>query len=397
MLAAGLLGPLAAAADDSSDQYLTGGWGGERAALAARGITPFATFTPAEWANLSGGYVDGARYEGLFDAGISLNLEKLAGWTGTKFYADLHWNQSNLPSQALVGQYPTDAVIGTEAADSVRVYQVYLERRFADGLRIKGGQIAIDNDFFVSTYAQGLLNGSFAFFGSGRDLQAGPFYPVAGPGAMAEMKFAAKWTVRVAVVTADPGQDTSTNHGFGWSVNNGTSVGVELATDRSPAGLPGHYTLGVLGTNKDIRQFSNGATVRGSYGTYLMVDQALAVDTQGNATVGAFLRIGYDPLLTRAVFRTYGNAGVMINGPLPGRGSDVLSLGFSHTSFAQDFLNYQYATGQNVASRERVFEVDYQAAVRPWLTLQPDLQWIDDPHYSRRNALGVGVQATITF
>ena len=180
-------------------------------------------------------------------------------------------------------------------------------------------------------------------------------------------------------------------------MNNGVSVGAELATDRAPAGLPGHYTLGFLGTTKELRQFSNGAAVRGSYGTYLMIDQALAVDSQGNAKVGAFARVGYNPLLTRAVFRTYGNAGIMINGPLPGRGNDALSVGYSHTSFAQDFLNYQLATGQNVPGRERVLEADYQAAVRPWFTLQPDVQWIGEPHYSRRNALGAGVQATIVF
>lgn len=396
-LAVSFFGAGSASADGAADQYLTGGWGGARAALSDRGVTAFGIYTAAEWANMSGGYAEGARYEGLLDAGVDLDLQKLAGLSGSRLYVDLHWNQSTLPSQELVGQYPTDVVFGNEAADSVRLYQLYLERRWGDTLRIKAGQIAIDNDFFVSTYASGLLNSSFAFFGSGRDLQAAPFYPLAGPGAMVQDKFAAKWTIRATLVTADPGQDTSSNHGFGWSVNNGVSVGAELATDRAPAGLPGRYTLGLLSTTKELRQFSDGSSVRGSYGTYLMIDQALAVDSQGNAKVGAFARVGYNPLLTRAVFRTYGNAGVMINGPLPGRGNDSFSVGYSHTNFAQDFLSYQLATGQNVAGRERVLEADYQAAVRPWFTLQPDVQWIGDPHYSRRNALGAGVQATITF
>ena len=104
-------------------------------------------------------------------------------------------------------------------------------------------------------------------------------------------------------------------------MNNGVSVGAELATDRAPAGLPGAL-LQLPSTTKELRQFSDGSSVRGSYGTYLMIDQALAVDSQGNAKGGAFARVGYNPLLTRAVFRTYGNAGVMINGPLPGRGND---------------------------------------------------------------------------
>ena len=93
--------------------------------------------------------------------------------------------------------------------------QLYLERRWGDTLRIKAGQIAIDNDLFVSTYASGLLNSSFAFFGSGRDLQAAPSPSARGSGRDGAGQVRREiGTIGATLVTADPGQDTSSNHGF---------------------------------------------------------------------------------------------------------------------------------------------------------------------------------------
>ena len=37
------------------------------------------------------------------------------------------------------------------------------------------------------------------------------------------------------------------------------------------------------------------------------------------------------------------------------------------------------------------------APLAPWLTLQPDVQYIFDPHLSRRNAFAIGLRAVIDF
>jgi len=388
-----------ALADTLLDQpYLTGDWGGLRTWLADRGIAPFASYSTGVWANVHGGFATGVRYEGFADWGFDLNLERLVGWQGGSFHMDWHSNVSGLPSQELVGQFPTDAVLGLESANAIRFYEIYLEQRlWDDTLLIKAGQLAVDDDFFVSRYASPLLNGSFAFFGSGRAQQIAPFYPLAAPGIYVMARPSEEWELRAGVYTAAPGTDTSSNYGFGWSLNGGVSVGSEVATNRRLAGLPGRYTLGVLGTTRQLISFANANSVYGTLGLYVMIDQALALDGDGKPKVGAFLRVGYDPLLDRAVFRVYGNTGFTLFRPLPGRDHDALSVGFSYTNFAPDYVNDQHLAGMDVTSHESIVEFTYQAAVTGWLIVQPDLQLVFDPHYSHHDAIVLGVQLTVNF
>jgi porin len=388
-----------ALADSLQDQpYLTGDWGGLRTWLADRGIAPFASYSTGVWANVHGGFATGVRYEGFADWGFDLNLERLVGWQGGSFHIDWHSNVSGLPSQELVGQFPTNDVLGLESANAVRFYEIYLEQRlWDDALLIKAGQLAVDDDFFVSRYASPLLNGSFAFFGSGRAQQIAPFYPVAAPGIYVSARQWEQWELRAGAYTAAPGADTSSNYGFDWSLDNGVSVGTEVATSRRPAGLPGRYTLGVLGTTKQLTSFANGHSVHGTLGLYVMIDQALALDSDGKPKVGAFLRVGYDPLLDRSVLRVYGNTGFTLFGPLPGRDHDSLSVGFSYTNFAPDYVRDQHLARMDVTSHESIAEFTYQAAVTGWLIVQPDLQFVFDPHYSHHDAIVLGLQLTINF
>jgi porin len=386
----------AAHADAPPDQTLTGDWGGVRSALADRGIAPFLTYIPGAWANVHGGIETGVRYEALADFGVNFDLGRLFDWPGARFHIDWHWNQGDLPSQHLIGQFTTDAVAGYEAVNSLRFYEIYFEQRLpGDAGRVKAGQITMDEDFFVSQYAGSLLNASFALFGSGRDEQLAPFYPVAAPGLYIEVRPAGDWTVRGGMYTVDVGDDVGSNHGFEWSMNQGSTGALEIATRRSPAGLPGTYTFGIVATSKTVIDFATGGTAHGSTGLYLMTDQALVVGSDGQPKVGGFLRIGYDPLATRALLHYYGNAGFSVSAPFSGRPEDSFSAGISHAAFAPDYIAAERAAGEAVTNHESIVELDYAAVVNGWLTLQPDFQLVLNPYSSDRTAWVLGLQATI--
>jgi porin len=203
--------------------------------------------------------------------------------------------------------------------------------------------------------------------------------------------------VRTGVYTADVGVDDSSNHGFDWSLHHGASFGLEIATSRSPGGLPGRYTLGSVGTTKTLTNFAESGTVHGTFSVFALVDQALALDPEAKPKLGAFFRLAYSPLTDRAVLQVIGNAGFTLYGPFSSRAQDSFSLGVSHTQFGPDYLHRQRALGQDVTSHESVFELSYHAVVRPWFAVQPDFQVVLDPHYSHHNAVVLGVQAIINF
>jgi len=401
--AAGLCTTLALAAAQADpqpeqDQTLTGDWNGLRTSLADRGIVPYLTYTPGAWANVHGGIETGVRYEALADLGVDLDLAKLFDWSGARFHVDWHWNLSDLPSEHLIGQFSTDEIAGNEAVNSLRFFEIYFEQRLPDDSgRVKIGQIAIDDDFFVSQYAGSLINASFAFFGSGRDQQLAPFYPLAGPGLYIEVEPAKQWTLRGGMYAADVGNDVGSNRGFDWSMSGGVTGAVEVATSRAPAGLAGTYTLGILGTSKTVMDFETGGTAQGSTGLYAMMDQALVLGPDGQPKIGAFLRVGYDPLVNRALLHYYGNAGFTVSAPLPDRSNDSFSVGVSHAAFTSGYVTAQRAAGEAVTNHESILEVNYAAAINGWLTLQPDFQLVLDPHYSDETAWVLGLQATVKF
>jgi carbohydrate-selective porin OprB len=180
-------------------------------------------------------------------------------------------------------------------------------------------------------------------------------------------------------------------------MSQGSTGALEIATNRTPAGLPGTYTLGIIGTSKTVIDFRTGSTAQGSTGLYVMMDQALVVGTDGQPKIGGFLRIGYDPLLSRALLQYYGNAGFTVSAPFTGRPNDSFSAGISHTAFAPDYVAAQRAAGESVTDHESIVELNYAAVINGWLTLQPDFQLVLNPHYSDETAWVFGLQASIKF
>jgi len=387
----------AGAAEGLRDRpQLTGNWGGARTRLADLGIDPYASYTAGFWSNLRGGFATGVRYEGFAQWGVDANLETLAGWRGARFHIGWNSYHGGQPSTELVGQFSMAFIYGSEAEVSVRFYDIYVEQELLGGrVQLKVGQLAADDDFFVSRYSDALLNGTFGGFGLGREEQIAPFYPLAAPGAYVLVRPAEQWFARVGVYTADPGEDVTSNIGFDWSFDEGASFLAEVGTQQSPFGYPGSYTLGAFGTTTTGSDFERGGTVDGAYGLFGMIDQALAVDLEGAPTLGAFVRGQFGAQEDRSIVRWYVDGGLKLFGPLPGRDADVLSLGVGFDKFGRDYVSRQRSEGENVSEYQLSVEFTYRAQVTGWLTLQPDLQLFFDPHFSRRDAIVFGLQAVV--
>lgn len=375
---------------------LSGEWGGARTRLESRGIVPFADYVSGFWSNLHGGADTGTRYEGFGRWGADLDLEKLTRWRGTSFHVDWFSYHGGQPSSDLVGQFGTNSVTEWEADDSIRFYNIYLQREFLDGaLLLRAGQLAADDEFFVAEYADTLLNGAFGDFSSGRAQQLAPFYPLAGPGIYG-LGRTDRWSLRFGAYTADPGKEESSNVGLDWNLDAGISFYTQLDLHWNPASLPGTYSIGVGATTARLRNF-DGERVDDNWSLHVVFNQTLALDAQNEPALGVFLGAGLSPPDDRSIARSYLNAGVSIFGPIPGRADDVLTVGVAYTDLSNDYIASLRATGQKVSGHETVIELAYRAAITPWLSLQPDLQLFVDPHFSRRDALVLGLQARFTF
>jgi len=375
--------------------HLFGDWHGVARGMAEHGIAPWARYSAGVWSNVRGGFEKGARYAGFAQWGVDTDLDTLLGWKGGQFHVSWQSYHGGQPSRALIGQFAADAVSNFEAADSVRFYHIYLEQALFDGsLEFKIGQLAADDDFFVSHYGALFLNATFGDFISNTNEHAPPVYPLAAPGVYVLAVPATSWFARFGVYTADAGSDKGSNYGFDWRLAgaHGAAWAAEAGSERAPYGLPGTYTLGTVAVSADVTDWKDGGEASGAYLLYGMLDQALLLDANGDRKLGAFVRGLFAPQEDRDTIRWHVDGGWNLYSPLRGRDNDRMGMAFSYTSFGDDYLHSQRVSGERVTSHEALVEWTYQAIVTPWLYVQPDVQLFVDPHLSRSDALAIGAR-----
>jgi porin len=166
--------------------------------------------------------------------------------------------------------------------------------------------------------------------------------------------------------------------------------------------LPGEFKIG--GWFDTAPNLDAGSTQPWNHGLYFIADQMLyRVPQPGSVSViannakqtaapsltdkglGIFAYIGLAPR-NSSVMTFYVDGGLNYKGLIPTRDNDVLRLGFA------------YGHLNNNPGYEMVFEATYQIVFTPWLSFQPDLQYVMQPSSTDiPNALVLGAHATISF
>jgi porin len=163
---------------------LTGDWGGERKQWEDAGIAVGITDVSETLSNPTGGVRQLSIYQGLVDTSLNLDLDKLLTWPGATFYIDGYWISGEGLSRNAIGNLLTVSTI--EALASTRLHDMWLQQEFLDHQdSIRVGQIAIDDEFYISQYSAGFVNSTFGCPDIlSTDLPSGgPCYPFAVPGA----------------------------------------------------------------------------------------------------------------------------------------------------------------------------------------------------------------------
>jgi porin len=429
------------AADDRQSLWqrdtLTGDWGGLRTRLGDAGVTLGLQEQSEIWGNLVGGLKRGVVYDGLTTAGVKLDLDKLAGWTGATFFVDAYQIHGRGPSGNLVGNL--QLVSNIEATRDTKLYQLWLEQKMLDDrLTIRIGQEGANDQMMITQYGALFLNSSFGFPGlPAADLPSGgPNYPMATPFVRVQFQATDPITLVGAVYNGDPAPpgigdpQLRDKGGTAFRLNDHALVFSEIwysINQNKSAGLAGTYKLGAWydsghfadqlhdtmglslanpASNGMPREHSTGFAVYGIIDQ--MIWQKPGTKDQG---IGAFLLVmGAPDRFNQS--NLFIEGGINWMAPFEGRASDVFGLGVSYLGispakrrFGSDVVFYTQ-TGFPYRSNETVIETTYLYQVAPWWTLQPDLQIVLNPGAAipsvfssmpLKNAIIAGVRATITF
>jgi porin len=368
---------------------------------AAQALSFPVSYTGEVLGNLSGGYKQGAVYDGLLNVGVKGDLEKLVGWQGGSFLVSgLYPHGASLTAQYV---HDFNGVSNIDAYDSVRLYEVWVQQEFAEGrFSIRFGQLLADSEFFISNDAALFVNSAFGAIPLVSQNFDAPIFPVAAPGVRLAWKVSESFAVQAGLYDGTPGDPATDNtHGVDWRLNGsqGVLALAEAAYTYNPGkgGLGGVYKLGAFyhSNSEDDAFPENGS--HADAGGYFIADQSLwrkpGTDGQG---LSAFLRIGGAPA-DRSTVPFYFDTGFNFKGLIPGRAGDIAGIGLSYTKLSPDLRDDD---GLPVETHhETILEATYKIQLKEWLTLQPDVQYIFNPGASEKadNAVVAGVRFNVSF
>lgn len=346
---------------------------------------------------VSGGLDRGVRLLGNAELMVDADLERLAGWHGARAKLHLLSVHGGVPND-LAGT--VQGINNIEVAeDRTKLYEIWMEQSFLnERAALQLGMVDLNANFY-QTDAAGLLIAPA--FGIGSEIAAtGPN----GPSIFPSTALAARLTIRPSKRTYLHTALFNAKAGV-----LGDRGGVDLAMRQgalaiAEAGVTGggKLALGMWRYTKrqsDIRTLgSDGEPVgRVAQGAYVLAEKRLVGTQDAARQLSAFARIGLSDADT-SPFRGGVQAGLHLAGVVAGRPDSQLSFGVNQAYLSRKHRASARDEGVALGRTETGFELTYSDRILPFLTVQPDIQYIVNPSGDRaiRNAVVAGVRFTIS-
>lgn len=366
-----------------------------------RGFTPIADWTGEMWNNVSGGSQNQMSWNSLLHFGFEQDLSKLSGSSASlgRLGITMYYYASD-SDFANAGQTSDASNIFTGAA--FRVFEVYYANEFetdAGNFSLRIGQLAADEDFMGLDYADLFLNSSF-----------GAIPAVAGGsirnGAIAFSQYAnatagivlgyekSGFEAKVGLYNGNAGLDISSNNGFDYDLQ-GVALWYQLGYNYSISGLAGKIAFGGSYNSNEFADFETGEASRNLYSFYVLLQQDLLNDDEGNAVLGGFARFAYNPSRNIAETAMYLDAGLNWFGPIPCRKDDIFGVAFGLTESEKAFRN-----SEGLPQYESCLETTYRLQLTKAIALQPAFQVYFKPagdNGDRGVKYVIGVRAEVAF
>ncbi|TXJ17690.1 MAG: carbohydrate porin [Afipia sp.] len=381
-----------------------------REILADWGVQFNATYISEVFGNATGGMRRGTIYTGRLDLGTDIDLEKLTGWTGAKFHA----NMFQIHGQGLSRDYIGNLMLvsGVEALSAIRLYELWIEQSLFNGaLLVRVGQQASDIEFIDSKYDDIFTNSALGWPGiTGINLlSGGPSPPLAVPGIRLKAQLADNITAYAAIFDGDAAPPNrlvdpqiANPHGLLFRVNDPAwmigqlKYGFALGESK----LPGTLTGGIwkhLGDFNDMRYASNNLPLadsassgdplkrHGNQGIFGVYEQMLArARPDSDKGVGFFVRTSISPS-DRNLISFYIDGGFQFTGFSETRPNDKFGIAMTYARISDaarsSDRDVQTLTGTPYPVRdfEAVFEMTYAAEIQTGWTVQPVFQYVFRP------------------
>ena len=388
---------------------LSGSWYGLRTDLTNKGIDLNAVYTGDVFSDLSGGIERQTVYLDNIDLKLNLNTEKLFNWSGGTIFIYGLGNQGKNPSK-YIGDVQT--VDNIAAHSTWKLYEAWIQQSFLKNrLSLLAGLYNLNSEFQVIESAKLFLNSSHgigkAFSQTGRN---GPsIFPTTTLAFRIKFELSNNFLVQSAVFNGTSGDPFNPN---GTKITFPNHDGILSVTELQYAinnqienenNLTGKFTAGLWLYSAKFPEvgttYSDNKILNGNLGFYLMGEYKIFGDGGINDKgLNVFSRLGFSNSKINR-FVSYLGFGVEYNGLFTGRNRDQLGLAFAGIYNGREYISLQEKYNIKTASSEMNIELTYLYNVLPWLSLQPDFQYVIHPDTNPmiKNALAAGIRCVINF
>lgn len=348
-------------------------------------------------------------YRGNMDVVLTFDLEKLSGWSGARFFLYANNIHGRVLSANDVGDFQLfsniDSTIGTNAQGELErpyytaVGEYWLEQTLFDDLvRFKIGKQDSNADFAYTDVGGDFVNSGFAM----PAMVPLPTWPSQALGVSAFFQLTDDAVFMAGVYDASP---FSGPQGVRWGFDTLGHFGamslyqLEWTPATGPYGEhPRTVRLGAWHHSDDEAWSSFDAdpvSFSQNYGMWASIDQMIWKEEYGTDSdqgLSVFYQFSWAPDNRNVVYETY-MTGLVYKGLLEGRDDDLIGAGVTNVRFGQPYRDFTLAdSGDEVGTRETVVETFYKILFSPYLSVQPDLQFIANPSGLYKDALVAGVR-----
>lgn len=256
------------------------------------------------------------------------------------------------------------------AGDCARVFEIYYANSFetkAGDIGFRIGQLAADEDFMGMDYSDVFLNSSLGAIPNVAPVNLFSQYNVATLGAVVYYSYES-FDATVGIYNGNIGEDISSNNGFDYKHTFDTiALWYQLGYNYSLGELKGRAMFGGNYHSNPSKANFDQSEADSFYSFYVGVQQDILNDSEGNAILGAFARVGWAPDSKASDQNFYADFGLNWFAPIPSRKDDVFAIAFS-------VIENERAARADYDHYESVLEATYKFQISSAITIQPDLQ-----------------------
>lgn len=355
--------------------------------LQEAGITVHLTYTGEAKYGLGLIPDDTAEYRGLVELSLDLDTGQLGLWKSGRFF--IHAQNGHGRQVTIAPGGNSLPISDIDARDFTQVSEYGLDQGLLkEKLRLLVGKQNVNNYFCVNDFGSQFLFPSYTLIPT----VPLPTFPAPALGVSILARPTDGVHLKAGIYDGAPeinslGWDTIFDGRGGYFLI--VEPGIKPAFGKNGA-YSGHYRVGLWYHTGSVAKIRQPGSEKGNYGFYAMADQLVFKEAAGGGQgLGLFFQLGWAPENRNAVNRFIGG-GFSYTGLLPGRDQDTLGFG----------LSYAGLTGQPSRPEDISLvngELYYRAQIKPFLNLQPDIQYFSNPGTGHANGWAVNLRWVVSF